>query len=179
MFRRINIYGASGVGKSTTAATIFAELKRERYKCEFVQEEAKLWAYQNKSIRGWDQWDVALSQMDKERILLEAGVDFIVTECPLLLNAFYGHKYKVPKYWLLRTQAELFEHKYPSINILLLMTDRPFETHGRFESQDESKQNEELLKEFLFEHKQFFISDMNHTEEILEYINRRITKYKD
>lgn len=153
MIRRINIYGASGVGKTQTSFTLAAYFKRGGSKVELVREEAKLWAYRKEPIRGWDQWEVSVKQLQQERFYLDRGIDFIVTDCPLLLNGFYARKYDVPNWKGIIENAILYEKDYPSYNLFLYMTDREFQTFGRYETQEESRQNQEELLEFLKEYK--------------------------
>jgi predicted ATPase len=48
----INLYGGPGTGKSTTAAALFALMKREGYNVELVTEFAKdlVWTERNKEL---------------------------------------------------------------------------------------------------------------------------------
>ena len=85
----INIYGGPGAGKSTTAAGVFYELKKNGYDCGLVTEMATELVYDeafnvmNDQIYLFgEQWHRTFRMLGK--------VDFIVTDSPLLMNIVYN-----------------------------------------------------------------------------------------
>ena len=88
---RVNFYGGPGVGKSTLAARVYAELNRaSAVSTELVREFIKGWAYEGKEPDGWDQVFTFASQLYEEHRLAKAGVEVVVTDSPVLLQCVYA-----------------------------------------------------------------------------------------
>ena len=125
MIRRINLWGGPSAGKSRTAARLFSDLKdwksnsASALEVELVREYVKDWAWTGRSIEGWDQLHIFSEQLRREETLLRNGVDVIVTDCPIGLNAFYAQHNKLSFANDLMAMAWKYEQQYPSINILL------------------------------------------------------------
>jgi nicotinamide riboside kinase len=88
----ISLFGGPGTGKSTVAAGLFSELKLRGKSAELVQEYVKSWAWRNIQVGAWDQLYILGKQAHREAVLY-GKVEFIVTDCPLLLSGFYEQKY--------------------------------------------------------------------------------------
>ena len=87
---RVNFYGGPGVGKSTLAARVYAELNRTRaVTTELVREFVKSWAYEDRQLDAWDQVFTFANQLWAEHRLARAGVKVIVTDSPVLLQCVY------------------------------------------------------------------------------------------
>lgn len=93
----VNLVGGPGSGKSTTATGVFHKLKILGYNCEYVSEAAKDFV--------WEERHVAISVQPyvfgKQLIRLERlidKVDFIITDCPLILSSYYGQFLNPGKY---------------------------------------------------------------------------------
>jgi predicted ATPase len=132
--RRVCLYGGSGVGKSTLAAWLFAELKVAGCNVEHVTERIKEWAYLGRKKKSFDEVLLFGEQLHREDFFLQHGVDFVVTDSPIFLQTFYsdliGHC-TVPGQIQMAWE---FEQEYPSFNILLDRTGIPFSSKGRYES---------------------------------------------
>jgi hypothetical protein len=90
MSLRINFYGGPGVGKSTLAAKVYAELSRAGVvTTELVQEFVKPWAYEGRKLDVYDQVYTFGNQLWAEHRLFKAGIDVIVTDSPVLLQCVY------------------------------------------------------------------------------------------
>lgn len=93
MKKIICLYGGPGSGKSTTAAGLFYHLKMLGYNCELNREYVKDWVWEGREIGEGDQTYFFAKQSRKERVLIRNGLDFIITDSPLILTHFYGLKY--------------------------------------------------------------------------------------
>jgi len=88
----INLFGAPCSGKSTAAAGIFYELKKNHVHCEMVREYIKSWAWEGRKPNAYDQMFL-LGKQSKYESMLYGKVDFIVTDSPILLSGFYDQYY--------------------------------------------------------------------------------------
>lgn len=92
---KLNFYGAPGVGKTTLAARVFAALKEKNKNVEYVSEYAKEKVQEGVDVRLLDEEErieILGEQFKRERRLIDCGVDYIVTDSPMFLTAFY-HPY--------------------------------------------------------------------------------------
>ena len=65
-YRRINIFGGPGVGKSICTAKLFGDLKLHGYLIEQVSEYAKTWAHQKRSVDVYAQLYFLAKQVKAE-----------------------------------------------------------------------------------------------------------------
>ena len=88
----VNLFGAPGAGKSTTAAGLFHLLKVNGVNCEYVTEFAKDLTWEKRHLTLKSQPYIFGKQLRNiERLL--GQVEVIVTDSLLLLSVFYGRKY--------------------------------------------------------------------------------------
>lgn len=88
----INLVGGPGVGKSTAAAFIFAQLKEAGYSVEMVREIAKDWVWEGRSLKENAQLPLLGMQAHAEQILY-GQVDYIITDSPLFLFHHYVNQF--------------------------------------------------------------------------------------
>lgn len=81
-------YGGPGSGKSTTAATKYADAKIRQVNCELVCEYIKQWAWENRKPVSLDQFYFFAQQSRKEYSLL-GKVDEIFTDSPVSITVYY------------------------------------------------------------------------------------------
>lgn len=130
----VNLLAGPGSGKSTTAAGVFYELKRNDINAEIVPEYAKdvVW---ERSLNKLGNQPYILGKQHHRLWRLQDQVDVIVTDCPLFLSLYYG-KDETPMY---RAYAlELFE-RFDNINFFLERV-KKFNPAGR--TQNEAKAHE-------------------------------------
>lgn len=85
----IELFGGPGIGKSSMAFDLCSRMKQKHYDVELVKEYAKNYAHANQKISDYDQLYILAKQM-KSEVQLYGKVEYIVTDSPLLLNAFYS-----------------------------------------------------------------------------------------
>ena len=88
MTKVINLFGGPGSGKSTCQADLYSYMKKQGLKVEMVREVAKKWAWKNDKISPLDQLNIIGQQIQDESALY-GHVDYIITDSPILLGAFY------------------------------------------------------------------------------------------
>lgn len=178
---RINFLGAGGCGKSTTAAWIFSELKRDNISVELVSEFCKTWAIEKRQINKWDQTYFFGSQMQAEYRNIKGGIKNIVTDSPIILAPIYAKRYsgEMVSQYLLNLSRE-FDKDFPSINIFLDRKDKKYITEGRFESYSEAlKMDAEIKSHAMYEYddsKNLFFANYNEREKIKEIVYKYIEK---
>ncbi len=129
----INLFGAPGTGKSTIAAALFAEMKFREMKVELVREYAKELVWQKRANTLGEQEHV-LSEQHRRLRMLVGQVDVAITDCPLLLSAYYAPQ---PYYnHFTPFVLELF-NSYSNLNIFLKRI-KPYSQLGRIQSEKES-----------------------------------------
>lgn len=148
MIRRINLFAGAAAGKSTCAAKLFADLKVKHINVELVQEYIKTWAYERKMPTGFDQVYIFGKQLRKEEVVLKNGVDTIITDSPVFLGTCYADLYGAPGCTALREIVQVFDEVYKPLNIFL---ERPevYQTTGRYQTHEEAKKIDELVKDAL------------------------------
>ena len=130
----INLYGGSGMGKSTLATYLFYKFKMEYYNTELVTEYAKdlTWSG-NKEVLA-DQMLVTKEQYRRQEIL-RGKVDFCITDSPLLLAMIYG---KCPK------ASEFSLNMYNTFDNIevMLKREKRFIPIGRNETKEQAIEND-------------------------------------
>src|SRR5665213_3251689 len=109
----INIIGAPGTRKSTTAFALFAELKKRALNCEMASEVAKEYVFEdNKSAMEYQL--IVWAQQAYRLWCVARYADVVITDVSLLTGMIY-----VPDASISFCQVVLDEHhKYCNLNIL-------------------------------------------------------------
>jgi adenylate kinase family enzyme len=136
----INLWGGPGSGKSTTAAELFALLKKRGVNCELVQEYIKGWVWEERKRIIGDQLYVLAKQVRREQILL-GKVDVIITDSPVWFSAFYDLYYfkkRILAPVIQDYQKSLKEDGHIVHDIFISRMNRPFNKAGRYETEDQA-----------------------------------------
>lgn len=164
----VNLLGGSGIGKSTTAALVFGELKNRSQTTELVREFVKEWAWSGKKIGSFGQSIIYGQQLERESTLY-GKVDYIVTDSPLILCPVYqrhynGHdsiKHTVFKDLEIAASLDVIHVNF------LLKRQKPFDPRGRYESEDVAKLIDRKLEAFLLYNSIDYISvDCSDTDRV-------------
>jgi hypothetical protein len=138
--RVINIFGGPGVGKSYITSGLFQLMKKEKYIVEMTAEYAKELTYEEKfDILQNDQLYIFAEQHRRLYRLIDK-VDYVITDCPLLLGCVYFEKNRgIYSYRdLARFMIDTYK-KYPNINILLKRnSEYGYDEYGRYQKYDEA-----------------------------------------
>lgn len=149
----INIYGAPGAGKSTTAAGLFYQMKRHWVECEYVQEYAKelVWSGSSHML---SQQNYIFAEQEYRLNRLADQIDCSISDSPLLLSSFYAP----------RTYPESFHQLvfdffniYDNVNIFVQRS-HEYSGQGRLQKVEESDFIAQEMKSFLFKNRIPFVS---------------------
>jgi hypothetical protein len=148
----INLFAGPGAGKSTLAADIFVNMKRMGISCELVREYVKDWAWEGRSITGFDQFYVLGKQIRKESMLY-GKVDFVITDCPLWNSAFYEKHYEDTRHLTDSVSAftSYAEERGVRFDNYFLVRNTPYQEAGRYQTEEQAKQIDREMKELLEE----------------------------
>lgn len=130
----INLFGGPNSGKSTTAAELFAEMKKAGMAVELVTEYAKdmVWE-QRHNILGEQQYIFAKQQRRLTR--LRGQVEWAITDSPLLFCAVYAHGDEPQSFFT--NVVESF-HQFENINIFFPRNPKfVFHREGRTQAESE------------------------------------------
>jgi hypothetical protein len=147
----INLFGAPGAGKSTGAAYVFSKLKLDGINCEYVSEFAKdkCWE-ENESIFKIpeNQFFVGANQFYRMSCLLDK-VDVIVTDSPIILNAFYNKTSRLGKeYDIVLGRLHLM---FSNMNFFINRV-KPYNENGRNQSEVISNAMAKDMREWLIKY---------------------------
>ena len=170
----VNLYGAPGSGKSTTAAKVFGCLKDAGISVELVREYAKELVWEGINPSEYGQYRVACEQVHRE-LSLDGKVDVVVTDSPWSLSGYYGSKYG-GKLWnpiLYLGYEHLFDGRW-EVNFFLQRT-KPFKKDGRLCDEKGSDKTSKELLEFLDGHRKAYQKVTSHSyKRITDHVCRML-----
>lgn len=146
----VNLFAGPGAGKSTGAAYVFSELKLRGIDCELVTEFAKDKVWEDNKEVFKNQFYITGKQSFKISRCY-GKVDFIITDSPILLGSIYTDSDKFKD-----AVIEEF-NKYNNLNIFIDRV-KAYNPNGRNQTEEESKEIDNNLKEFLYKNNIDFIS---------------------
>ena len=141
----INLFGTPGAGKSTGAAYIFSRLKMYGQNVELVTEFAKDKVYEENPEVFKNQLYIFGKQSFKMSRCKDK-VDYIITDSPLLLSAFYNEDPILGD--IFNDMVERVFNSYENLNFFIERV-KPYNPSGRFQTESESDQMTAPLKEML------------------------------
>ena len=151
MLTSINIFGGPGSGKSTTAAAVFAELKRNGKNAELSVEYAKSRVYEEHFSIFEDQVFIFAQQL-RQYHRCEGKIDYMVNDSPLLLSAVYA-RWHGNRYKSLEPLVVEAANSYNNINIMLRRSVE-YTEDGRNQTEEEAQQLDELVQQVLSDYDQ-------------------------
>lgn len=146
----INLIGGPSCGKTTLCALLFAKLKMKKFVAEYVQEYAKnlVWTKDFDTLN--NQYLVTKTQYNLFK-QINGTVDFIVTDGCLCHGLYYNLYNKDNISNVQKTQQYILDcfNEFNNINIFLERGEFEYETQGRLQTEDESKDIDVILKHLL------------------------------
>lgn len=151
----INAFGGPGSGKTTSCLDICAQLKKEGYNAEYVQEVAKELVYDNRMdlLDGSEahQFDMLKEQMKRMDRLI-GQTDFIVTDSPILLNAVYNQELTSAY----NDMVSQLHNQYSNFSFFMKRDEKEFQEEGRIHNLEQSRQKDREIKDMLKEREIFY-----------------------
>lgn len=149
----INVYGGPGAGKSTSAAYLYYLLKIARENVELVREYVKDWAWEGRKFGAYDEIYFLGKQVRHESMLF-GKVDWIVTDAPVYMTAYYASIYcsKTLAHGVL-SEAKAFyqqvaEDGHQHLHIMLNRI-RPYVQEGRYQNESQAHSVDDGVGEML------------------------------
>ena len=171
MTKYVNLFGGPGVGKSTTAAAIFAEMKKSGYSVELVTEVAKDFVWEERSATLTYQPYITIKQW-RNLIRVKDKVDYVITDAPILMGCMYADKYAphLPSSYK-QFIADLHNQELdPSVNILL-RREFAYDSTGRYQSANEAVEMDGAIEETLdFYGVEFYVRSPSRLDMIISVI---------
>ncbi len=170
MITSINLFGGPGTGKSTTAALVFGKMKQQHYNVELITEYAKTRVYE-------EHWSVfpdqiyIFAKMLRQYNRFSGKVDYVVSECPLLLSVVYA-RYMKHNYKNFEPLVVEAVGKMNNINIMLKRT-VPYQPNGRNQDLREAETIDLMVRDVLKQYNQEIVElsvDINTVEDIMKLI---------
>lgn len=171
----VNMFGGSGIGKSTNAAELFVMCKKNGINAEYVDEYVKPMVYEKREgifkcqdyIFGKQLWKI-------QRAAEECEV--VITDSPIILSTIYD-----PEQCLyFRNHAIKKFNQFNNLNIVLKRDDSYFRTEGRMQANvEEAKETDKAIKELMHNYKISYVLAEPTTagcEEIFKLILQKLNK---
>lgn len=181
MKKIICLYGGPGSGKSTTMFGLAYRLKMAGFNTEINPEYIKNWVWEERKVKEGDQSYFFSKQARKERLLIQAGLDFIVTDSPLILTHYYGLK-NDPMEQQSNTSLILLNHHHQfckkngyKVEHFFIGRCKPYSPAGRFQTEDQAKICDDEIKNMLSHFRIKFL-EIPGNEECVNNIFERIIK---
>jgi hypothetical protein len=139
----INLFAGPGVGKSTTAAKVFAELKMRNVNCEMALEFAKdkVW---EESFKTMDDQIYIFGKQFHKIWRLKDKVDVIICDSPLPISIVYDKENSEAFHTLIMEQFNKFENYN-----FLLERGGEYQTEGRVQTEEEAREVDKVVKNVL------------------------------
>lgn len=142
----VNLFGAPGSGKSTTAAGVFHELKKRKRNCEYLQEFAKQKTWEGNHFSLGVQPYITAKQLYLQDML--RPLDIVITDGSILNGLIYLCKYVNEHFeaWLLSAHRQ-----FDNLNVFIRrdVDFHGYETAGRSQSNERAAELEKEIKAML------------------------------
>lgn len=169
----INMLGCPSSGKTSLSAELFAQLKAMDLNVEYTSEYVKGWAWEGKKVGPFDQFYIFGKETHNQSRLFNK-VDFIISDSPVMLTAFYHYFYNGNEALnnVCHNFYELVEEAGVRVVNFFLPRKKKYIAKGRYQTQKEADALAFQLKEWLnkegYEYKYLDCSDKERINIVLE-----------
>lgn len=148
----VNLFAGPGVGKSTNAARIFAELKMKGVNCEMALEFAKdkVW---EESFKTMDDQIYIFGKQFHKIWRLKDKVDVIICDSPLPISIVYDKENSDAFHKLIIEQFNRFQN----LNFYLKRS-AVYQTEGRIQTEEEARIIDKVVENVLVEYNIPFVT---------------------
>ena len=167
----INFFGGPGTGKSTAAAALYVEMKKQGLDVELVTEFAKdlVWEERAKTLQ--IQPYITIKQY-RNLMRVKDKVDYVITDAPMIMGIAYAKMYASDLPNSYETCIADLNTKFitPSYNVYLVrkFTYNPI---GRYQDEMGAKEIDKLILQVLQDYGiEYHINTADQTSEILNHI---------
>lgn len=145
--KHIGFWAGPCVGKSTTAAYVFSQLKQQDYNCELISEYAKdiVW---EESFNKLKNQIYVFGKQHQKHFVLNGKVDFVITDSPLPLTLIYDQNNT--EYLKELVMSEF--NKFDNINIFLERS-KKYNPVGRMQTYEEAVEKDKQILQFMEDNK--------------------------
>jgi hypothetical protein len=144
----VNLFGAPGTGKSTTAAGVFFQLKWRGLKVELVGEYAKDVVWEERFSLLQDQLYVLAKQWRRIHRLRDQ-VDYAVVDSPIPLSHVYSARQDdITNSEEFRALVDQVYRSFSNVSYLLERT-KPYHRYGRAHTEEEAGQLQREIEAML------------------------------
>ena len=146
----INMLGCPSSGKTSLSAKLFAQLKAMDLNAEYTSEYVKGWAWEGKKVGPFDQFYIFGKETHNQSRLFDK-VDFIISDSPVMLTAFYHYFYNGNEALneVCHNFYNLAEEAGVEVVNFFLPRKKKYVAKGRYQTQEEADALAFQLKEWL------------------------------
>jgi hypothetical protein len=148
-----NIFAGPSAGKSILAMDVTSTLAKSGEKVELVREWVKGWAWQGLSPQGWANSVYIFAKQLRSEAILYGKVNVIITDSPLGLPPVYEAMYNAPStaiFELYKATRRRQAEEGVVFNLdLCLMRQHPYQTEGRYETEEQARRVDQLIRQML------------------------------
>ena len=158
----VSMYGAPGVGKTTAACSLYAELKKTNIPVELAAEFAKEKVLEKNKMAMSYQKFIWANQAYRIYCAYQTA-QIVITDAPILLGCIYNQ----PLSWGME-QVIFDEHRqYNHLNIMLKRNHNNYDENSRHHTLAEAKEIDERIHNLLIDNNIPFIWYDDYTEDDL------------
>lgn len=169
----VNLVGGPGSGKSTMAAGLFYNLKKDRLDAELVVEYAKELTFEKRHDALLNQIDIFSTQRQRANRLI-GNCDVIICDAPAFICGIYCTDLFPDSF---RDLIAWDHHSHPNTINILVERVHEYSSHGRKQSEDQARALDDemtsFLKKYDIEYGRYPGNDEGH-DEVLTLIRSKL-----
>ena len=171
----INMLGCPSSGKTSLSAKLFAQLKAMDLNAEYTSEYVKGWAWEGKKVGPFDQFYIFGKETHNQSRLFDK-VDFIISDSPVMLTAFYHYFYNGNEALneVCHNFYNLAEEAGVQVINFFLPRKKKYIAKGRYQTQEEADALAFQLKEWLnkedYEYIELDCADKERLNTVMDYL---------